>query len=52
MLGDMLFVDVDLNGEPRRFLFDTGSPSMVSATLAAELGLDVIDRRQGGDSHG
>lgn len=51
-LGDMLFVDVAVHGEAHRFLFDTGSPSMMSAALAAELGLEVIDTRRGKDSHG
>lgn len=51
-VGNMLFVEVELGGAPRRFLFDTGSPSMMSAQLAAALDLEVVDRRQGRDSHG
>ncbi|WP_028671185.1 aspartyl protease family protein [Saccharospirillum impatiens] len=52
VLATKLFVEVELGGHPRRFVFDTGSPSMVSADLAAELGLDIIDTRQGRDAHG
>lgn len=52
VLATKLFVSVELGGKPRRFVFDTGSPSMVSAELAAELGLEIIDTRQGRDAHG
>ena len=51
-LAHLLFVEIELGGKPRRFLFDTGSPSMMSTRLARELELEVIDRRQGRDSHG
>lgn len=50
--GNMLIVEIKVGGEPRRFLFDTGSPSMMNAKLAEELGLEVVDKRQGKDSHG
>ena len=52
VLAHKLFVEVEVGGVPRRFVFDTGSPSMMSADLAAELDLDVIDSRQGRDAHG
>lgn len=52
MVAGLPFVDVEVGGAPRRFLFDTGSPSMMSADLAAELGLEAIDKRRGRDSHG
>lgn len=52
VLATKLFVEVDVGGKPRRFVFDTGSPSMLSKALAAELGLKVIDKRQGRDAHG
>lgn len=52
VLATKLYIEVEAGGVPRRFVFDTGSPSMMSAALAAELGLEVIDRRQGRDSHG
>lgn len=51
-LANMLFVEVHIGGAPRRFLFDTGSPSMMSARLADALDLEVVDTRQGRDSHG
>ena len=52
VFANQLHVEVEVNGTPRRFLFDTGSPSMMTSTLAAELGLEAIDRRQGRDSNG
>ena len=52
VLSTKLYVEVVLGGKPRRFVFDTGSPSMITSALAAELGLDVVDRRMGKDSHG
>lgn len=51
-LATKLYVDVDMGGEPRRFVVDTGSPSMIDATLAKELGLEVVGRNKGTDSHG
>lgn len=47
-----LYVEVELGGQARRFVFDTGSPSMIDATLASALGLEVVDVREGTDSHG
>lgn len=52
VFASLLLIEVELGGAPRRFLFDTGSPSMINADLAAELGLEVIDQRTGRDSHG
>lgn len=52
VLATKLFVEVEVGGVPRRFIFDTGSPSMMSADLAKELDLEVIDKRLGRDSHG
>lgn len=52
VLATKLFIEVEMGGVPRRFVFDTGSPSMMSADLAAELELEAIDKRQGRDSHG
>ncbi len=51
-LATKLFVEIEVGGAPRRFVFDTGSPSMMSAELATELGLEAIDQVQGRDSHG
>jgi len=47
-----LLVEIELGGQPRRFVFDTGSPSMMGRELADELGLEVVDRRQSRDAHG
>ena len=52
VLASMVLIDVEVGGKPRRFVFDTGSPSMMDAALADELGLEAIDRRQGHDAHG
>jgi hypothetical protein len=35
--GTKLFVTVEIGGKPRRFVVDTGSPSMISSTLVKEL---------------
>ncbi|MEM7243940.1 MAG: aspartyl protease family protein [Acidobacteriota bacterium] len=51
-LATKLHVEIELGGKPRRFVFDTGSPSMISKALVAELGLKVIDKASGRDSHG
>lgn len=51
-LAGKVFVEVEVGGVARRFLFDTGSPSMMSKQLAAQLALEVVDKRQGRDSHG
>lgn len=51
MLGSMPIVEVSINGEAHRFLFDTGSPSMINRELATQLGLEIIDKRQGRLEH-
>ncbi|MEM1090214.1 MAG: aspartyl protease family protein [Pseudomonadota bacterium] len=51
-IAGKLYVSVELGGEPRRFVFDTGSPSMIRSDLAKSLGLKVVDQRKGRDSHG
>lgn len=52
VLGNKLFVEAEVGGKPRRFVFDTGSPSMLTAALARDLELQAVDRRQGRDAHG
>lgn len=52
VLSSKVFLTVEVGGKPRRFVFDTGSPSMVSSELAEELQLKAVDKRQGRDSHG
>lgn len=52
ILATKLYVEVEMGGEPRRFVVDTGSPSMIDAALAKELGLEVVGQSQGKDAHG
>ncbi len=52
VLATKLFLEVSVGGVPRRFVFDTGSPSMLSAEIADELGLATVARTQGRDAHG
>lgn len=52
VLANKLYVTVEMGGKPRRLVFDTGSPSMISRELAAELDLEAVDSRKGRDSHG
>jgi len=47
-----LYVEIEIGGKPRRFVFDTGSPSMIDTALVEELGLKVIDKNKGIDAHG
>lgn len=47
-----LYVEIEIGGKPRRFVFDTGSPSMIDTELVKELGLKTIDTNKGIDAHG
>lgn len=47
-----LYAQVELGGVLRRFVVDTGSPSMIDQALVTELGLPVVGRSQGTDAHG
>ncbi len=47
-----LFIEIELGGIPRRFVLDTGSPSMIDARLAEELGLVKVGSSRGRDAHG
>ncbi|MEM7701163.1 MAG: aspartyl protease family protein [Pseudomonadota bacterium] len=47
-----LAIDATLNGVTREFIFDTGSPTMISRALAAELNLEVIGSNTGRDANG
>lgn len=51
-IASKIYVEVVLGGKPRRFVLDTGSPSMIDKTLASELGLEVVGKSEGRDSHG
>jgi len=47
-----LAIDASLNGVTREFIFDTGSPTMISRALAKELNLTVIGSNTGRDANG
>ncbi|MEM1412048.1 MAG: aspartyl protease family protein [Pseudomonadota bacterium] len=52
ILATKWFVEVELGGKPRRFVFDTGSPSMIDRSIVEELGLEVVATNQGRDGQG
>ena len=52
VLATKLYVEVEIGNKPRRFVIDTGSPSMIDSALAEELGLKVVDINKGRDAHG
>lgn len=45
-------INAAMNGLERRFVFDTGSPTMISRELAAELDLVIIGSNTGRDANG
>ncbi len=47
-----LAIHASLNGVERQFVFDTGSPSLISRNLADELSLEVIGTNTGRDANG
>ncbi len=47
-----LFLRAAANGVEREFIFDTGSPSIISEELAAGLGLEIVARNTGRDANG
>lgn len=47
-----LFVRAEVNGQTREFIFDTGSPTMISRRLADELGLEAVGQNTGTDANG
>lgn len=47
-----LYVEIEIGGKLRRFVVDTGSPSMVDTALAKDLELDVVGTSKGKDAHG
>lgn len=50
--GGKLALDATVNGVRREFILDTGSPTILSADLARELGLTVLGRNVGQDANG
>ncbi len=47
-----IYVAVELGGKSRRFVLDTGSPSMIDTALVEALDLAVVDTNKGTDAHG
>lgn len=47
-----ILIDARLNGVEREFLFDTGSPTVISRELARELDLKIIGSNTGRDANG
>ncbi|WP_370235246.1 MULTISPECIES: aspartyl protease family protein [Henriciella] len=47
-----LKLDAAVNAKPGRFVFDTGSPTILSSTFAADLGLEIVGQNTGKDANG
>mgnify|MGYP002622578244 CR=1 FL=1 len=47
-----VFLHAAVNGQARQFIFDTGSPTMLSRQFAETLGLEIVGRNTGRDAHG
>ncbi len=47
-----LFLTAEINGETGQFIFDTGSPTILSAGLASRLGLEFLGENTGTDANG
>ena len=52
VLGSKMYVEVMIGGKPRRFVVDTGSPSMIDKSLVRKLGLEIVGKNKGTDAHG
>lgn len=52
VIGAKIYVKIQIGGKPRRFVLDTGSPSMIDSALVEELGLKSVDTNKGTDAHG
>ena len=52
LLANKMYVQLELGGKQRRFVVDTGSPSMLDQALVEELGLAVVGESSGRDAHG
>lgn len=49
---DKIFIEAELNDRPGDFIFDTGSPTILSRALADTLELEIIGQNTGRDAHG
>ncbi len=47
-----LAIDASVNGVERQFIFDTGSPTIISRSFADELDLEVVGSNVGADANG
>ncbi|WP_271077926.1 aspartyl protease family protein [Aurantiacibacter sp. MUD61] len=47
-----MVIEASVNGEGRSFIFDTGSPTVISRQFAEELGLQPIATNRGRDANG
>lgn len=52
VVATKLYVNIEIGDNPRRFVVDTGSPSMIDRALVEELGIKVVDTNKGRDAHG
>lgn len=47
-----LFLDAEVNGQSREFIFDTGSPTILSREFADTLDLEIMGQNTGVDANG
>ena len=45
-------IDASVDGVERQFIFDTGSPTIISRSFAAELDLEIVGSNVGADANG
>ena len=49
---NLIIVEIEMGGKPRRFLFDSGAPMVVSEELAKEFDMKVVTKKYVKDSGG
>ncbi len=52
IINRKIFLSASVNGKPYRFIFDTGSPTIISKKAAMDLGLEIKGENIGKDVHG
>ena len=50
--ADKIFLSAAVDGENRRFILDSGSPTMLTQAVAEGLNLEIIGQNQGQDANG